>query len=91
MKAFAILALLSCALLNGCVASNLTELAKVMAQSTATDCATLTTIYGSGKIYHTNIQNGKVTCNNEGLSIESTPETANVPVTLTPVPNTRLR
>lgn len=56
-------------LLGGCVSN--AELVKAMASSTATVCVHITSIYGSVRIWRTNMEDGTVTCNPDGLSVKS--------------------
>jgi hypothetical protein len=64
-----LIALLLMLALSGCVASNLAEVIEKAGQSEATVCVTITTIYGTGKVFRSNIQNGNVNCDMEGMTI----------------------
>lgn len=60
-------------LLAGCSSTNIAELVKAMAGDNATACASGT--YAGAQISYsrTNILNGEVTCNANGMTVKSTP------------------
>jgi hypothetical protein len=60
------LALLS----SGCVASNLADVVRAMGESDATVCVSINTIYGTGKLYRSNIKNGTVKCDMDGMAVK---------------------
>ncbi len=76
--------LLGCAFVSGCATSNMTELVKAMAGDPATVCARINgpaPYLGELTVFRTNLTNGKVSCNQEGMTVSS--ETTNVSGTVT--------
>jgi hypothetical protein len=65
------LLLLACLALSGCVASNLAEVIQKMGDSKATVCVTVNTVYGTGKALRTNVATGKVKCDMDGMSVDT--------------------
>jgi len=78
--------LLLAALLAGCSSTNIAELMKAMGNDPATVCATAVYAGASLNVARTNITNGKVTCNPQGLTVESEPASVPVNVNVRPVP-----
>jgi len=58
--------------LTGCVASNLAEVIEKMGDSKATVCVTVNSVYGTGKALRTNVENGRVKCDMDGMSVDNT-------------------
>ena len=73
-------------LLSGCSQTNIAELVKAMGNDPATFCATAVYAGASLNVARTNITNGRVTCNPQGLTVESEPAIAPIAVKVTPVP-----
>lgn len=64
-------------LLTGC--SGLAEVVHELAADNATSCTTVTTLYGTGRIYRTNAANAEVSCSQDGMSLKSGPKPILVP------------
>jgi hypothetical protein len=69
---------------SGCSTTNVSELVKAMAGDSATVCVTAQWGGGLVNASRTNIVNGDVVCNGNGLSVKSTPGVVSLPVTVTP-------
>ena len=79
------LVLILCLILVGCAScAGNAELIRAMASDPATACITITSIYGTVRISRTNIQNGDVSCSQDGLAVKSQGVTS-VPVKVTPI------
>ena len=65
--------LVGAVLLAGCTQTNISDLVKAMSGDTATACATGTYAGATLQYSRTNILNGEVTCNANGMSVKSTP------------------
>lgn len=61
------------ALVVGGCAPNISELVEAMAKDPATVCITVTSIYGTVKSYRTANPNVTVKCDQEGMSVRSSP------------------
>lgn len=74
-------------MLAGC--ASLDKVIAQLAKDPATACITVTTIYGTIKVYRTALPNGSVSCNQDGLAVKTggADGTVTVPVT---VPSMRL-
>jgi hypothetical protein len=59
-------------LASGCVGPS--GVIKALAKDPATACISVTTIYGTVKIFRTAIPNGTVNCNQDGMAVNSTPK-----------------
>ena len=59
--------------LAGCSATNISKLVEAMAKDPATVCITVTSIYGTVKSYRTAAPNATVKCDQEGMSVRSSP------------------
>jgi hypothetical protein len=68
-----VLVLLLSLLLSGCIASNLAQVIKELGDNPATVCVTVNTVYGTGKALRSNVQQGKVKCDMDGMSVDTTP------------------
>lgn len=64
------LLLLAALALAGC-SSGLADLTAQLAKDPASVCLTVTSIYGTTRLARTGIQNGNVSCTNDGLSVSS--------------------
>lgn len=62
------------------------EVIDALAKDPATASVVITTVYGTVRICRTNLAAGKVSCTGDGLTIESTPAQASVPIVITPSP-----
>ena len=58
-------------LFSGCVASNLADVMEKMGDNPATVCITVNTVYGTGKALRSNVTNGKVKCDMDGMSVDT--------------------
>ena len=65
MPALILLALL----LSGCTGT--ADVVKAMAKDPATACITVTTIYGTVRVYRTAAPSATVTCSQDGMSVKS--------------------
>lgn len=59
------------AALTGCAPTNLADVLEAAGKDPASVCGSITTIYGTAKFARTNIVNGNVSCNQDGLSVKS--------------------
>jgi hypothetical protein len=59
--------------LTGCSTTNISKLVEAMAKDPATVCITVTSIYGTVKSYRTAAPNATVKCDQEGMSVRSSP------------------
>jgi len=61
-------------LLGGCTlaGNDLSKVVEQMAKDPATACASVTYAGATGRFFRTNIPNGKVSCNDNGMTVEST-------------------
>ncbi len=66
----------------GCAST--ADLVKALGQDPATVCVNVTTVYGTLRVARTNIVQGNVTCNGEGLSVKSEATTVGVPLQVVP-------
>jgi len=57
---------------TGCSQTNITDLIKAVGNDPATVCASGTYAGASIKVFRTALTNGKVSCNDNGLTVEST-------------------
>ena len=57
--------------LTGCVASNLADVVKELGDNTSTVCVTVNTVYGTGKALRSNVVKGKVKCDMDGMSVDT--------------------
>lgn len=55
--------------LTGCTGT--ASVIKAMAKDPATACITVTTIYGTVRVYRTAAANASVTCSQDGMSVKS--------------------
>lgn len=70
----------SIVLLTGCSSTNISEVIKAMANDPATVCATAVVAGSTINIARTNITEGEVSCNGNGLAVKSSPTATQVPV-----------
>lgn len=71
----------------GCSSTNIAELVKAMAGDTATVCVTAQWGGGMVNASRTNIQNGDVQCQPNGLTVKSQREVIVSPATVTVAPS----
>ena len=83
MKRLVVVALLA-GLCGGCSSTNIAELMKAMGENTATVC--IQAQWGGGMVIasRTNITNGDVQCQPNGLTVKSSSQTVPVGVTIQP-------
>lgn len=62
---------LSVLFLGGCIASNLKEVVNALGDNTSTVCVTLNSVYGTGKVLRSNVERGKVRCDMDGMSVDT--------------------
>lgn len=63
-------------LLSGCLSA--ASLVEAMGKDPASICLQVNTVYGTARIARTNIVNGNVTCNGDGLTVKTDQPAANV-------------
>lgn len=71
-------------LVAGCAPTNISELVKAMGQDPATVCVTATYAGALINVARTNITNGDVQCNGNGLAVKSQATQLGVPMVVTP-------
>jgi hypothetical protein len=64
---------LAVALLAGCSLSPSAEMLRELAKDPATICVTITSIYGTVKVFRTAAPNATVTCDQDGLTVRQLP------------------
>lgn len=70
--------------IGGCAPTNLASVIEAAGKDPASVCGSITTIYGTAKFARTNIVNGNVTCNQDGLSVKSDAVQIPVGIQITP-------
>lgn len=58
-------------LCSGCLGDNLSNVIKELGDNTSTVCVTINTVYGTGKALRTNVDKGKVKCDMDGMSVDT--------------------
>ena len=79
------LALLGSLILSGCSLSPSADFVAALGKDPATVSITIVYPYGTVQFCRTNISNGKVSCSNNGIAVESTPPAQAVGVQLVPI------
>lgn len=79
--AFVILAAMG---FSGCSSTNLADVLVAAGKDPASVCGSVMTVYGSIKFARTNITNGDVQCNQDGLTVRSQPPSVPVGVQVVP-------
>ncbi len=69
-------------LMAGCSTS--AGMIEALGKDPATVCVQVTSIYGTMRLARTNIVSGNVTCNQEGLTVQSDAQRIGVPVLVVP-------
>jgi hypothetical protein len=78
------LTLLVAVVLAGCSSTNIAELVKAAGQDAASVCASVSTVYGVLKFARTNLVNGNIACDANGMIMKSDAAQVGVPIQVTP-------
>lgn len=73
-------------LMSGCSQTNLAEILQAAGRDPASVCGSVMTPYGNLKFARTNITNGDVVCNQDGLTVKSQPPSVPVGIQVLPGP-----
>ncbi len=68
----------------GCSSTNVSDMVKALGQDPASVCVNVTSVYGTLRVARTNLVNGTVVCNGEGLTVKSEATMVGVPLQVVP-------